>query len=190
MSYLGPSDFARKVGISRNSVYHALKVGRLLRAKNGKLNLANPTNIVFINLHKEGAVQPSKSNGDGAKGSRADAEFRQIEARIEKLQVGTARERQELVDRDLVRSLIGTLATIDQNELLTIPANVAPEVAGLCGADDSKIVLKISKLIEKKLYGFLKHRRRLLTDFLKKVKAEPLEAKVKKKRPKSKVKKK
>ncbi len=184
MSYLGPSDFARKVGVSRNSVYHAIKGGRLVKAKNGKLNLANPTNIVFMNLHKEGAVKLSKSGGNGSGGSRADAELAQIEARIEKLQVGTAKERQELVDRELVRSLLGHLATIDQNELLTIPANVAPEVAGLCGTDDSKVVLKVSKLIEKKLYGVLKHRARLLTDFLKAVKAKPLEPEKKNDRPK------
>ena len=175
MSYLCLSAFARKVKVDRSTVYAALRSGRLVRAKNGKLNLANPTNAEYLRMHIEGDVKPSKSGGNGSGSARSNAELAQIEARIEKLQVGTAKERQELVDRELVRSLLGNLATIDQNELLTIPANVAPEVAGLCGTDDSKVVLKISKLIEKKLYGVLKHRARLLTDFLKRVKAEPLE---------------
>lgn len=185
MSYVTQAEFARRAGVARNSVVTAIRKGQLVRAKNRKMNLANPTNATYLRLHIEDNIRPSKSGGNGSGGSRANAELAQIEARIEKLKVGTAKERQELVDRELVRSLLGNLATIDQNELLTIPANVAPEVAGLCGTDDSKVVLKVSKLIEKKLYGVLKHRARLLTDFLKRVKAEPLapEKKRKQKKP-------
>lgn len=186
MSYLGPSDFARRVGISRNSVYHHLRGGRLVRAKNGKLNLANPTNIAFMNRDKEGIVKTSKSGANGSGQTRADAELRKVQAKTEQIEIKTAKDRQELVERSLVRWLFGILATIDQNEFLTIPANVASEIAGLCGKEDSKTVVKIAKLLEEKMYGVLQHRERVVKDFLEKVKAEPLKSKKKKKRVKSK----
>lgn len=109
-------------------------------------------------------------SGDGI--TRSAAELQKIKATIEHTVLKIKRERQELIDRSLVESLIAVISTIDTNELLTIPANVAPEIAGICGKSDNKTILKITQFLSKKTYAYLEHKKRILTDWLKRVDAE------------------
>lgn len=107
--------------------------------------------------------------------TRSDAELQKTLAQITQIHVRTDKERQQLIDRDIVRNMLAKLSAIDVNELLTLGSNIAPEVAGLCGKEKPAIILKISKLIEDRCYRVLEHRQRQIKDFLEKMKAEQLD---------------
>lgn len=84
-------------------------------------------------------------------------------------------ERQELIPRQFVRVVLGKLYMIDVNEFLTLGNNIASEVAGMMGINDSKKIIKIGKFVEKKCYRILQHKKRLINKDLKKVNSEPID---------------
>ncbi len=105
---------------------------------------------------------------------RYDAELRKTLSQIRKIDIASDEARRILVDRNLVRGVLGTLSQIDVNELLTMGANIAAEIAGICGTEDNKKIVKITKRIEGICYQILQHRQRVIKDFLRKVKIEVL----------------
>lgn len=104
--------------------------------------------------------------------ARGQAELRKLLAQTRKYEIAADKDREILIDRQLVRRLLGTLSAVDVNELLTMGANVAPELAGLCGVEDNKIIMKVQKRIDELAYQLLQHRQRVIKDFLQKVRME------------------
>lgn len=84
-------------------------------------------------------------------------------------------ERETLIPRQFVRAILGKLVMIDVNEFLTLGNNIASEVAGMMGINDSKKIIKIGKFVDKKLYKIINHKKRLINKDLKKVNSEPIE---------------
>lgn len=84
-------------------------------------------------------------------------------------------EREQLIPRKFVRVMLGKLIMIDVNEFLTLGNNIASEVAGMMGINDSKKIIKIGKFVDKKLYKIMNHKKRLINKDLKKVNSEPIE---------------
>jgi len=107
--------------------------------------------------------------------SRSSADRLKVIEQVRAIQLKTDKERNNLIERALVRRVLGQIYTIDVNEFRTLGLNLAPELAAAAGIDDSEIILKIGELIEKEVFKVLQHIKRLINDFLKEIEAETIE---------------
>jgi hypothetical protein len=97
-------------------------------------------------------------------------------ARLEsalKTRVEREHKRGLLIERSTVQTVFGRLHTIDVNELRTLGAKLAPDVAGLLGVDDPEKLLQVEKRIDDEVLKSLAHIKRVLNDFLKRAGGEP-----------------
>ena len=142
--------------------------------KSAEAKPKKPKPRAAIPLYGQGS---SDNNGEDSEESptRAQAELDKVYAQIDKYRVQTDKERQTLIDRDLVRVILAQLSAIDVNELLTLGSNIAPDVAGICGKEKPRIILKIQKLIEERCYRVLEHRKKKINEFLDRIKAEQID---------------
>ena len=99
--------------------------------------------------------------------------LRQIE-NIRKVQVETAKKRGELIDRNVLRSFMAEMYSIDVNEFQTLGPNLAPEVAAMLGVDDADSIIKVGQLIEAEVFKVLEHVKRRTREFLVEMKEEAL----------------
>ena len=185
--------FASLAGVSRTAIYKAIKEGRVVRRKNKKIDIGNDLNKHFLSTHgkskkkgktgakltkpklgnKSDTYRPEEIDLSTEVGkTRMEAELKKVQAAALHNEIKVKQDRSMLIDRRVVLQLIGIMAAIDTNELLTIPGNIAPEIAGVCGKEDNKTILKVSKKLETHLYGVLKHRKREINSWLKKIGAE------------------
>lgn len=188
---VGISAFAIMCGVSRTAIYKAIELGKVIRRKTGKIDSNNESNKLYLNSRKPNAVAakrnvtkrnlenikdagtPEEIDLDAEVGSkRSKAELEKVQAEVIQKKLKIKADRSMLIERRLIMSLFGELAAIDTNEFLTIPGNIAPELAGICGRGDRETILKLSKKMEKHFYGVLQHRKRVLSDWLDTVKAE------------------
>lgn len=75
-------------------------------------------------------------------------------------------KRGQLIDRGLVASVFGKLYMIDTNQLRTVGAKLAPNIAGRFGAEDPAAQLEVEKIIDDEITKVLVHIHRELNDFL------------------------
>jgi hypothetical protein len=79
-----------------------------------------------------------------------------------------------LIERRLVSTVFARLYQIDTNELRTIGAKVAPDVAAELGVEDPATQLRIEKRIDDEILKVMAHSKRLMDDFLVTVGAAPI----------------
>jgi len=106
--------------------------------------------------------------------SRTDAERLKVVEQILNYQIKTQKERQELVERALVKRVWAKLYAVDTAELHPLGEKVAADVAALCKVDNSETTLAIKKIIDRHIFKALQHSKRLMNDFLKKVGEEEI----------------
>jgi hypothetical protein len=100
---------------------------------------------------------------------RSDLEKQKLIESILAMQVKTAKERKELVACETVVKVFAKLAAVDTSEFHSLADKIAGDVAALCGLEDSETRVKIKELINKPVFRALKHRKRLMDDYLKKM---------------------
>jgi hypothetical protein len=88
---------------------------------------------------------------------------------IEQIRLKTQKERQQLVERELIKRVFSKIYTIEVNELRIIGDTLAPEIASYFNSDDSEAILKTNQRIESEVYKALNHIKRLIADYLKSV---------------------
>ena len=91
---------------------------------------------------------------------------------IETTRLKNEQLRGKLIDRDLVKVVLGKIHTVDVQEILAIPPKFAATAAGLAGNTDEKVISSIEKELEKELYRCLSHIKRIIDDFLDKHEVE------------------
>lgn len=109
--------------------------------------------------------------------SQISAQAVQKVARIEtalKTRADREAKRGLLIERVLVSTVFARLYQVDTNELRTIGAKVAPDVAAELGVEDPETILKIEKRIDDEVLKVLSHIKRLMDDFLVGVGGEPV----------------
>lgn len=74
--------------------------------------------------------------------------------------------RRTLIDRELVRVVLGKIHTVDVQEFLAIPIRFAPIAAGMCGKSDEQTIQQIEHGLQSELYKCLGHVQRIVEDFL------------------------
>jgi len=97
-------------------------------------------------------------------------------ARLEtalKTRVEREAKRGLLIERRLVQTVFGRLYQIDSNEMKTLGAKIAPDLAGEFGVEDPEVLLRVEKRIDDEVLKVLAHIKRLLDDFLLGVGGEP-----------------
>ena len=104
----------------------------------------------------------------------AAAKQLKLDEEIEEKRLKNAARRKELVDRDTVRRVFGKLYKVDVDELRTIGSKSAPEIANVCGVEDSELILKISAAIDKEVFAALRHIQKIMNDFFDEVGTERL----------------
>jgi hypothetical protein len=93
---------------------------------------------------------------------------------VRALKQKTDQARLKLIDRDLVARCFSKIYAVDVNELRTLGANLAPGLASIFGADRPDLILQAEQTIEAEVFKVLEHVKRIISDFLKSIKAEPL----------------
>jgi hypothetical protein len=109
--------------------------------------------------------------------SRATTDKLKTIEQIHALRIKTDRERQELVERELVRRLFAKMYLIDTNELKTLADKLPADIAGLAGIDDRAVVMAIGERIEREVYRSLAHIKRLINDFFTEIGADLIQSK-------------
>ena len=94
-------------------------------------------------------------------------ETHKVLAQVRQLQVKTAKERGELIDRELIKKVFAKLYMIDTGELKTFGAKVSPEIASILGVSGNDDILKVKECIDSKMHTILKHVQRVYADALK-----------------------
>jgi len=191
-------------GISRQAVSSAVKRGTILagalgidpdipqnrayiesalqRKRGGKYQDAIPPAKKKPKPHakRPGGNGPGKINNNNSDLShpellsRTDAERLKVVEQILNYQIKTQKERQELVERALVKRVWAKLYAVDTAELHPLGEKVAADVAALCKVDNSETTLAIKKIIDRHIFKALQHSKRLMNDFLKKVGEEEI----------------
>jgi hypothetical protein len=90
-------------------------------------------------------------------------------ARLEsalKTRVEREAKRGQLIERKLVQTVFGRLYQIDSNQLKTLGAKLAPDIAGEMGIEDTGSLLRIEQKIDEEVSKMLAHIKRLIDDFL------------------------
>jgi DNA-binding Lrp family transcriptional regulator len=101
--------------------------------------------------------------------TRRQAERQKLIEQILAMQVKTAKERKDLVSRDGAAKVFAKLAAVDTSELHPLGDSISAEVAAALGSDNSEAIIKVKKIIDKRVFRALKHRKRIMEDFLKKI---------------------
>jgi hypothetical protein len=83
--------------------------------------------------------------------------------------------RLDLIERRIVRQVIGKLYTIDRDELINIKSKIVADISGVMECNDEAKMLKSEKIIEDELWKILKHIQHEVNKFLKQIKEKPLE---------------
>ncbi len=198
------SRFSKRAGVSRAAITRACQSGALVVRPDGKLDPENPVNRDYIVRNKNKDRKPKDKSSQDAKSSPAEPEIKNFAlpsenmsgdelkhyledlsqnsveklktiTQIRQLQVKTKKERQELISRKLISKVFAKLYMIDVNELRTLGANLAPEIAAIAAIDDDEIIIKVGEAIEKEVFTVLQHVKRIINDFLKTIEATELE---------------
>jgi hypothetical protein len=115
----------------------------------------------------------SNSNGNGQLNlelvDRNEAERLKIIEQVLNYQIKTQKDRQELVERALVKRVFAKLYAVDTAELHPLGEKIGADLAAFFGHDDSEAKLKSKQLIDKHVFNALQHIKRLMDDFLKSV---------------------
>jgi hypothetical protein len=96
-----------------------------------------------------------------------------IEA-VKQAQIKNAKDRGQLISRDLVRQVLAQIFTIDVNEWRTLSANLTPELASVFGIHDAEKLIEAEARIDQEVFAILQHSKRITNDFLKSIEAEGL----------------
>jgi hypothetical protein len=120
----------------------------------------------------------SNSNGNGQLNlelvDRNEAERLKIIEQVLNYQIKTQKDRQELVERALVKRVWSKLYAVDTAELHPLGEKIGADLAAFFGHDDSEAKLKSKQLIDKHVFNALQHIKRLMDDFLKSVGEEEI----------------
>jgi hypothetical protein len=233
--YISKAELARKLGITRQALQLAGKVGRIDLSQKGKVDLDGPNTIAFISTHtktgklvtgvKRNAKEPDDNDnffGDttpqddsdpviqSAAGQltdkpefteeekrdavswddirqsektreekinvelmvRSDLERQKIVEQVVKMRTETMVKRKQLVNREITRNIFAKLAAVDTSELTPLGDSISGDLAAAFGEDDPKARMKVKHIVDKRVFGALRHRKRIMEDHLKKIGGE------------------
>lgn len=189
MNLITQAELARRLGITRQAVRDACLKKRIYKVK-GKIDLDADSTKAYMAASAaskvtggRGKKRPPKSESLESVTTQADLgaimsveemgreelDKQKLREQILGMQVKTARERKELVSTDAVAKVFAKLAAIDTSEFHPLADKIAGDVAALCGLEDNETRVKIKALIAKPVFRALKHRKRLMDDYLKKM---------------------
>lgn len=87
-----------------------------------------------------------------------------------KTRVERQHKRGELIERTMVKAVLGKMYQVDVQELRMVGAKLSPDICGLIGVDDPVIQLMVEQRIEGEILKSLEHIKRIINDFLTEVK--------------------
>lgn len=120
----------------------------------------------------ERVLPPADAAIHAARLSRQSAEHLKVLESIREKQIKNDKLRGALVDREVVKRLLGRLYLIHTNQFKPMGDKLSSSVASKAGIDDSEMISEIGKIIEKEVYRNLGAVKRLFSDYLKTLKAE------------------
>lgn len=104
--------------------------------------------------------------------SKLDMDKIKIYEEIKQKRIKTAKDKNELISRKLVRIVLGKYYQIDTNEILTLKNKVVPDIASIMGCTEPEKMLEAEKRIDEELWKILKHIKKVRDDFIKKIGGE------------------
>lgn len=163
--YLSVIKFAKLAGVNRSAIYQKLDNGELVRLPNGKLDITDPTNKLYIETDRAGngkagtvIIPPAvpelsdlEKSIDTAVTSKAGASLLKELENIKKLRIHNEKQLENLIDRGVVRKYFGAMSSIIINYFFPIGNRLAPRVAGVCKVTDPADVIKIQTIIDKEI---------------------------------------
>lgn len=102
--------------------------------------------------------------------NKTQIDIQKSAAQIQELQLRIDERRKKLIKREYVDRFFSQLYLVDSNEWKTLSDRLSPEIAGIFEIDDPEKILQVSKAIEKEVYRTLTHVKRLVDDFLERMK--------------------
>ena len=167
--YLSVIKFAELAGVNRSAIYQKLDNGELVRLPNGKLDVTDPTNKLYIETDRSRAGNGKGKGGtviippvvpelsdleksiDMAITSKAGASLLKEIENVKKLRIHNEKQLENLIDRGVVRKYFGAMSSIIINYFFPIGNRLAPRVAGVCKVTDPADVIKIQTIIDKEI---------------------------------------
>lgn len=132
-----------------------------------------PTQLAQINSTSSRLGDPTLDRSpDEIVLDRAELERLKIAESVIKMRTETMAKRGELVSRDTVKTVFAKLAAVDTSELHPLGDSVSGDMAAAYGRDDNESRVKAKAIIDKRVFRAMKHRLRIMQDFLKKIGGE------------------
>jgi len=100
---------------------------------------------------------------------RAELERLKIAESVIKMRTETMAKRKELVSRDLNQTVFAKLAAVDTSELHPLGDSISGDLAAAFGLDDNEARVKAKAIVDKRVFRALKHRKRIMEDWIKKI---------------------
>lgn len=97
---------------------------------------------------------------------RGDLDAVKVIEQIHQLRVRTDAQRQRLIVRELVARAFSKIVAVETGQFLQYANKLAPEIAGMIGANDPAIEAKIRERIETEAYDTLAHIQRITDELL------------------------
>ena len=88
---------------------------------------------------------------------------------IQKLKVDTAKARDELINKKLIRSVFSKLYEIDMSQFLTLKDKLIPDLSGIAGVNEEATKLQMGERMDEELWKVLKNVKREMNKFLMKI---------------------
>jgi hypothetical protein len=170
--------FAKLCGVTRTAVFYAVTQGRLIVNEDNKIDIEHPLNAEYKRIKDAGeSATPVGPRGNKTKTApagtfsgdnvtKADIDKQKTLAQIEKLNIENETKRKELIDRKLVARVFTEIHTVDVQQIVPLKDKLVADIAAIFGVSDDKLMHQARAAAEKEIYRALKHRKRILDDFV------------------------
>lgn len=126
-------------------------------------------NSIDLEVILEAISQQDLSKLNGADVQKIQRMESALKTRVER-----EHKRGLLIERSLVQTVFGRLYQIDSNQLKTLGAKLAPDLAGEFGIEDAAALLSVEQKIDTEVNKILSHIKHLLDDFLQQIGGQPV----------------
>jgi len=168
------AEFAKMAGVSRPAIYKAIKSGRLPPLVDGQLDPSCPDSRWFLEGHDvrpdggEAGAVPEEADPEATESgitTRSEVELRKTEAQAKHWELKNARERGELIDRELVAKAIEITDSEHRRLLADGAQTIAKVTHDLVRTDATKE--EVIEAVREEISGFLKSWKRQIARQLK-----------------------
>jgi len=160
-------------GVPRMTVGRWIRSGKLPADESGYFEEDDMLSLNAARL-KRNAVGRSANDlkpenfgpAESAKQTRQEVDLRKATAQARKVELDVLAASKNLISREIVAAVFRQLYSIDATQWRGLGARVSPDIMAVCEVDDPAVEIRVSEIIEERVFITLAHLKRSMNDFL------------------------